>query len=88
MLPIEHNNWVTSVAFSRDGRSVLTGGRDGTARIQDLPTPVVGSPREVTLQVQAATGMMLDDNDEIRALSVEEWKTCRDLLKRSSFGLP
>jgi WD40 repeat protein/tRNA A-37 threonylcarbamoyl transferase component Bud32 len=34
----EHENWVVAVAFDREGRRVLTGSRDGTARLWDAAT--------------------------------------------------
>jgi WD40 repeat protein len=49
-----HTGPVTSVAFSPDGRRVVTGSRDNTARVWDLssPTPVAsrleGHQRDVT----------------------------------------
>src|SRR5262249_27067108 len=35
-----HREWVTSVAFSPDGKWVLTGSGDGTARLWDLSSTI------------------------------------------------
>ena len=84
--PVQHDNWVLSAAFSPDGSSVLTGSRDTTARIRELPPPVEGDPRAVALWVQVITGMTLDDGDVVRALGVDEWKRCHALLKSTNLG--
>jgi eukaryotic-like serine/threonine-protein kinase len=85
--PVQHEHWVLSAAFSPDGGSILTGSRDMTACIQDLPRPVEGDPRRVTLWAQVMTGMMLDDGDVVRAMGVDEWKRCCDLLKSYDLGI-
>ena len=33
-----HTAWVRTVRFTRDGKTLLTGGNDGTIRIWDVPT--------------------------------------------------
>ena len=35
---IGHQNWVTDVVFSPDGRRILTGGKDNTAKLWDAQT--------------------------------------------------
>lgn len=34
----EHSDWVESVAFSKDGRNILSGGSDGVMRLWDIET--------------------------------------------------
>ena len=34
-----HTRWVTGVAFSTDGRYLMTGSEDHTARVYDLASP-------------------------------------------------
>jgi WD40 repeat protein len=84
--PVQHDHWVLSAAFSPDGRSILTGSRDTTATLRQLPPPVEGDPRTVALWAQVITGMTLDDADVVRALAVDEWQRCRDLLTGSDLG--
>jgi WD40 repeat protein len=47
-----HSNWVLSIAISRDGKTIVSGSRDNSARIWDVPTTsnattpvVVNKPR-------------------------------------------
>src|SRR5205814_954303 len=35
----EHTNWALSVAVSKDGKTIVSGGRDNFARIWDMPEP-------------------------------------------------
>ena len=46
--PLEgHTNWVTSVAFSPDGKRIVSGSDDSTIRVWDLAThAAVGDPLE------------------------------------------
>jgi WD40 repeat protein/serine/threonine protein kinase len=47
---LRHEGLITAIAFSPDGKSVLTGSKDGTARLWDAAT---GNPRGPILQHQA-----------------------------------
>jgi tetratricopeptide (TPR) repeat protein len=58
---------VMQVAFSPDGRFLLT--NDGTtARLWDAPAPLPGDLPRLTAWLEAATGLMLDEQDAIRVL--------------------
>ncbi len=51
--PLLHQAWIWAVAFSPDGKAVLTGSRDRTARLWDAATgmplgPPIRHPHQVT----------------------------------------
>ena len=46
-MPVLHNDWVAAVAFSPDGKTVLTGSYDNTARLWDAAS---GEPQGKTMQ--------------------------------------
>src|SRR4051794_41696398 len=52
--PMKHQDWVSSVAFSPDGKTILSGGHDGEARLWDAASgrripvpPLIHSGRQV-----------------------------------------
>ena len=51
---------MTAVAFRPDGRSVLTGSLDRTARIWPVTAPVAGDVERITLWTQVLTGLYVD----------------------------
>jgi WD40 repeat protein len=68
----EHDGWVRSVAFSRDGNTVVSGSHDGTVAVWELPTgehrvlPVLRPYDGV--DVTDATGLTVAERDSLRAL--------------------
>jgi WD40 repeat protein len=76
-----HQGAVRRVAFSPDGRTVLTGSRDGTARLWRVPVPIEGDVDRITLWTQVITGMELDEWGTIRFLDGQRWREYRERLQ-------
>lgn len=75
-----HQSQVWFVAFSPDGLFALSGGRENAARLWSLPWVMGGRVERVSLSVQAATGMALDDDGSLRILDLKAWNDCRSQL--------
>ena len=58
---MRHKGVVTAVAFSPDGKTVLTGSWDGTARLWDVPPPAKDDPVRLRLSVEVRTGYTTDE---------------------------
>jgi WD40 repeat protein len=71
---------IQSVAFSPDGRTVVTGSFDKTGRLWEVPAVLEGSGEEVVLWTQVLTGMELDAADVVRGLDSATWQRCRRTL--------
>jgi WD40 repeat protein len=77
----EHeHHWVLGASWDREGKRVLSWSADGTVRILDffVVTPWVplphGSPEgDLTVQVEAHTGLRLDEAGRLIPLSQQEW---------------
>ncbi len=65
--PLWHQSGAVRIAkFSADGQTVLTGGDDRTARLWDVAEwPDEWAP-DVTLRIEAMTGLALDKQEEVR----------------------
>ncbi|MFI5456784.1 MAG: WD40 repeat domain-containing protein [Isosphaerales bacterium] len=84
--PLKHQHGIQSAKFSPDGRIVLTGCVDGTARLWDVAEwPNEWAPA-ITLRIEALTGMTLDDRGEVRYLDTAGWSERLDRL--ASVGIP
>jgi len=59
---------VHSVAFSPDGKYVLTGSADKTARLWSLPLPWEDSPERIALSVTVWTALEVDERGNVRQL--------------------
>jgi hypothetical protein len=65
---------VVAVAFNRDGRSILTGSHDGTARLWPAPAVLAGDGRRLNLWVSVLTGIELtEDRNRVRVLDSAAW---------------
>jgi WD40 repeat protein len=73
------NYWVVNVAFRPDGRAVLLGSSDGTARLCDVAPPVAGDAERVRLWVEVLTGADLE-GDALRVLDGPTWQERRRRL--------
>jgi WD40 repeat protein len=73
---------VIAVAFSHDGKSMLTGSLDGTARIWKIPPPLEGGAERINLWAQVVTGLELDSSGTILYLEPAAWKDRHERLRR------
>jgi hypothetical protein len=69
-----HNDLVHAVAFSPDGRTVLTGSADKTARLWEVAGPAPEDLQRVRAWVHVRTGKKLDERGGLRTLTHEEWR--------------
>jgi len=77
---------VMTAKFSPDGRTIVTGCADGTARLWSVAEwPDEWAP-DVTLRIEAMTGMSLDDQGEIQFLDAGNWS--ERLTRLASKGIP
>jgi eukaryotic-like serine/threonine-protein kinase len=75
--PLSHAQAVWTVAFSPEGKAVLTGSADGTARLWQVPRPVAEPPGRIALELEALTGLSLDELDTVRVLDAAGWEERR-----------
>jgi tetratricopeptide (TPR) repeat protein len=72
-----------SVAFSPEGKTVLTGSSSAaTARLWDTPAQLPDDPPRLAAWVQTLTGLELDEQGAPHMLDPVGWRKCRDLLRR------
>jgi WD40 repeat protein len=70
-LPFPHPHKVTQVDFHPDGRLLLTGCWDTTARFWSVPEPVQGDAERIRLWVELLTGLELDVHGGVRDLPAD-----------------
>jgi tetratricopeptide (TPR) repeat protein len=71
--PLKHAAEVHTAKFSRDGRTILTGCGDGTARLWDVAEWPDEWTSDVTLRIEAMTGLTLDEHGAVRFLDKTGW---------------
>jgi WD40 repeat protein len=73
-------NWVPAVAFSPDGRTLVTGGTDKKARFRAVPRRLEGPQEQIMVWVEVVTGMKLD-GDVVDFLNANQWQERRQRLE-------
>ena len=81
-LPRRHERSVSAAPFSPDGKSVVSGSRDGTARLWDgPPPPVKGDMKRIVVWTQVITGLELDEAGTVHVLDRATWSERRKQLQ-------
>jgi WD40 repeat protein len=86
--PLAHASSVEAVAFSPDGKAVLTGSADGTARLWVVLPPAAESPDAIARELEALTGLRLDEMDTLRLLDAAAWEERLQLSVSADSLLP
>ena len=68
------------MAFSPDGRTVLTGSEDNTARLWSVQPPREADTASIDLWLAVVTGLALDEHDAGQMLVGNIWRTSRERL--------
>jgi hypothetical protein len=79
--PLVHQSTVSVLAVSPDGKSVLTGTLDKTARRCLLPVPIGGDVQRIKVWTRVFTGMDLDEHDAAQVLEPGDWDKYRQRLR-------
>jgi WD40 repeat protein len=72
-----HPKAVGGAAFTHDGSRVLTWGADGTARLWEVDAPKALAPDEQLLELEARSGVRVDEHGKLLELSYKEWQDRR-----------
>jgi WD40 repeat protein len=68
---------VWAVAFCPDGRTVLTGSWDKTARLWEVPAPADGEVEHITRWTRVLSGRELDAEGQVHDLTDQGWHDLR-----------
>jgi WD40 repeat protein len=71
--PLHHGNEVHALAFTPDGRTLVSGSWDGTARLWPVPAAARGDLAAVRQWLQVATGQRFDAGGGVVELDVNAW---------------
>ena len=70
---MQHKSRVTAVAFSLDGKTVLTGSWDVTARLWDVTLPALDDPERLRLSVEVRTGHFFNESGRMQPRTQKQW---------------
>jgi tetratricopeptide (TPR) repeat protein len=68
------------VAFSPDGKTVVTGSKDYTARLWQMPVAVRADARRIRVWTQVLTGTEMDEHGSLHVLDAKTWHKRRKQL--------
>src|SRR5262249_26334211 len=71
--PLPHHAGILAAAFGPDGKSVLTGVADGTARLWHAWPPLEDTAKRITDWLAVVTGLKLDGNGMVHVLDADNW---------------
>jgi tetratricopeptide (TPR) repeat protein len=71
---LEHPHYVGTVAFSPDGRFLLTYNYANSPRLWDAPAPLPEDAPRLAAWVEAVTGLELDERGSVRVLDRDAWQ--------------
>jgi hypothetical protein len=90
----KHPGLVWGASWDKEEKRVLSWSQDGTVRIVNLNvTPWIALPSgtaqaDITLQVEARTGMRLDDTGALAPLSRQQWLQQKDKFTELQAAAP
>ncbi len=76
-LALQPQGYPGAVAFSPNGKMVVTASKDNTARLWRAPRPIEGDPERIVLWVQEISGFELDEYGGTRGLDAATWQQRR-----------
>jgi WD40 repeat protein len=79
--PVHHNESVHFVAFTPDGRRMMSASTNGEFRAQDVPQPLPGDAERFRCWVEVLTGMELDAEEAIHDLDADALQRRRERLR-------
>jgi len=83
--PVLHEFKINSVAFAPDGRSVITALQTNSTNnlhCWTVSVAISGSPKQVELSLQVATGMELRENGAVTFLDSQTWNERKQRLEQ------
>jgi WD40 repeat protein len=75
-----HRMGVSDGAFSPDGKLVLTGCWDGTARLWDVPEALPNEPERIKMWVETMTGLSSAAGESSELLKADAWRARKKRL--------
>jgi hypothetical protein len=69
-----------SVAFNPEGKSLLTGCKDGIVRRWPVPPPVEGDAGRIALWTRVLSGLEMDANGTVHPLDAPAWQRAKQRL--------